>query len=279
MTTAAKATSPDRDLEGRIAVVLGAGSIGAGWGIGKAISLLYARAGAHVVAVDREPSAAQETRELIRQEGGSAEAVAVDVSDDDGLIACLAAVGAAHDGIDVLYFNVGIGKAGPSTETSAADWRRISDANLTALHLAATTVIPGMRARRRGVILATSSIAGMRDVGYPHLAYGATKAALIQYLRLLAVENAPYGIRANTIVPGLIDTPRIEKTVAGSYAGGLERMKAVRASQCPLGRMGTAFDVAEAALFLASDRASYVTGTELLVDGGLAATARGPAPG
>ncbi|MCJ2126968.1 SDR family NAD(P)-dependent oxidoreductase [Methylobacterium sp. J-077] len=279
MTTAAKATSPDRDLEGRVAVVLGAGSIGAGWGIGKAISLLYARAGAHVVAVDREPSAAQETRELIRQDGGSAEAVAVDVSDDDGLVACLAAVGAAHGGIDVLYFNVGIGKAGPSTETSAVDWRRISDANLTALHLAATTVIPGMRARRRGVILATSSIAGMRDVGYPHLAYGATKAALIQYLRLLAVENAPYGIRANTIVPGLIDTPRIEKTVAGSYAGSLERMKAVRASQCPLGRMGTAFDVAEAALFLASDRASYVTGTELLVDGGLAATARGPAPG
>ncbi|MCJ2118458.1 SDR family oxidoreductase [Methylobacterium sp. J-001] len=279
MTTAAKATSLDRDLEGRVAVVLGAGSIGAGWGIGKAISLLYARAGAHVVAVDREPSAAQETRELIRQEGGSAEAVAVDVSDDDGLVACLAAVGAAQGGIDVLYFNVGIGKAGPSTETSAADWRRISDANLTALHLAATTVIPGMRARRRGVILATSSIAGMRDVGYPHLAYGATKAALIQYLRLLAVENAPYGIRANTIVPGLIDTPRIEKTVAGSYTGGLERIKAVRASQCPLGRMGTAFDVAEAALFLASDRASYVTGTELLVDGGLAATARGPAPG
>ena len=279
MTTAAKATTPDRELEGRVAVVLGAGSIGAGWGIGKAICTLYARAGAHVVAVDREPAAAQETRDLILQEGGSAEAVSVDVSNDEGLVACLAAAGAAYGGIDILYFNVGIGKAGPSTETTVADWRRISDANLTALHLAATTVVPAMRERRRGVILATASIAGLRDVGYPHLAYGATKAALIQYLRLLAVENAPYGIRANTIVPGLIDTPRIEKTVAGAYEGGLERMKAVRASQCPLGRMGTAFDVAEAALFLASDRASYVTGTELLIDGGLAATARGPAPG
>jgi NAD(P)-dependent dehydrogenase (short-subunit alcohol dehydrogenase family) len=279
MMPAETTTPPGRDLEGRVAVVLGAGSIGAGWGIGKAICLLYARAGAHVVAADRDLSAAQETRDLILREGGSAEAVCVDVSDDDGLAAGLAAAGAARGGIDILYFNVGIGKAGPSTETSAAEWRRISDANLTALHLAATTVLPDMRARRRGVILATASIAGLRDVGYPHLAYGATKAALIQYLRLLAVENAPYGIRANTIVPGLIDTPRIEKTVAGAYAGGLDRMKALRASQCPLGRMGTAFDVAEAALFLASDRAAYVTGTELLIDGGLAATARGPAPG
>lgn len=279
MMPAETMTAPGRDLAGRVAVVLGAGSIGAGWGIGKAICLLYARAGAHVVAADRDLSAAQETRDLILREGGSAEAVCVDVSDDDGLVAGLAAAGAARGGIDILYFNVGIGKAGPSTETSAAEWRRISDANLTALHVAATAVLPGMRARRRGVILATASIAGLRDVGYPHLAYGATKAALIQYLRLLAVENAPYGIRANTIVPGLIDTPRIEKTVAGAYAGGLDRMKALRASQCPLGRMGTAFDVAEAALFLASDRAAYVTGTELLIDGGLAATARGPAPG
>jgi NAD(P)-dependent dehydrogenase (short-subunit alcohol dehydrogenase family) len=276
MMPAETTTPPGRDLEGRLAVVLGAGSIGAGWGIGKAICLLYARAGAHVVAADRDLSAAQETRDLILREGGSAEAVCVDVSDDDGLAAGLAAAGAARGGIDILYFHVGIGKAGPSTETSAAEWRRISDANLTALHLAATTVLPAMRARRRGVILATASIAGLRDVGYPHLAYGATKAALIQYLRLLAVENAPHGIRANTIVPGLIDTPRIEQTVANAYAGGLARMKALRASQCPLGRMGTAFDVAEAALFLASDRAAYVTGTELLVDGGLAATARGP---
>jgi NAD(P)-dependent dehydrogenase (short-subunit alcohol dehydrogenase family) len=276
MSAAETAPIPARDLEGRVAVVLGAGSIGAGWGIGRAIGLLYARAGAHVVAADRDRSSAEETRDLILGEGGSAEAAEVDVSDDTGLAACLTAAGAARSGIDILYFNVGIGKAGPSTETSAADWRRIADANLTALHVAATTVLPGMRARRRGVILATSSIAGLRDVGYPHLAYGATKAALIQYLRLLAVENAPYGIRANTIVPGLIDTPRIEQTVANAYAGGLARMKALRASQCPLGRMGTAFDVAEAALFLASDRAAYVTGTELLVDGGLAATARGP---
>ncbi len=282
-----------RDLEGRIAVVLGGGSIGPGWGIGKAVSLLFAQAGATVVVADRDLASAQETCRLIAQEsdireggtregdarqaGTPAEAIALDVTDDAALAGALDAVIARHGRIDVLYFNVGIGKAGPSGETSPADWRRICDANLTALHLAAATVLPPMRARGRGVILATSSIAGLRDVGYPHLAYGTTKAAVIQYLRLLAVENAPYGIRANTLIPGLIDTPRIEKTVAGAYgAADLDRMKALRAGQCPLGRMGTAFDVAEAALFLASDRAAYITGTELLVDGGLAATTRQP---
>lgn len=265
------------ELQDRVAVVLGGGSIGPGWGIGKAISVAFARAGADVVVADRDLSAAQETLDLIIADGGTGTAVAVDVADDVALSACLERVLSEKGRVDILYFNVGIGKAGPSVDTSAADWRRISDANLTALHVVATKVLPTMRAQGSGVILATSSIAGMREVGYPHLAYGATKAALIHYLRLLAVENAPFGIRANTVVPGLIDTPRIEKTVASSYGGaGLEAMKAARAAQCPLGRMGTAFDVAEAALFLASDRAAYITGTELLVDGGLAATTRRP---
>lgn len=265
------------DLAGRVAVVLGGGSVGPGWGIGKAVSTAFARAGAHVAVADRDVAAAQETCDLIAGEGGTAAAHALDVMNDDALATTLHGVIAAQGRIDVLYFNVGIGKAGPSLETSPAAWRQISDANLTALHVAASTVLPSMRARGKGVILATSSIAGLRDVGYPHLAYGSTKAAMIQYLRLLAVENAPFGIRANTIIPGLIDTPRIEKTVAGAYgAGDLARMKARRAAQCPLGRMGTAFDVAEAALFLACDRAAYITGTELLVDGGLAATTRQP---
>ncbi|GGF71499.1 dehydrogenase [Azorhizobium oxalatiphilum] len=265
------------ELQDRVAVVLGGGSIGPGWGIGKAVSVAFAKAGARVVVADRDLPSAEETCTLIADEGGVGSAVALDVADDAALVSVLQDVLATHGRIDVLYFNVGIGKAGPSMDTSPADWRRICDANLTALHVAATTVLPAMRAQQRGVILATSSIAGLRDVGFPHLAYGSTKAAVIQYLRLLAVENAPFGVRANTIIPGLIDTPRIEKTVAGSYGGAsLAAMKSLRAAQCPLGRMGTAFDVAEAALFLASDRASYVTGTELLVDGGLAATTRQP---
>lgn len=266
-------STPSAELAGRVAVVLGGGSIGPGWGIGKAISMLFARAGAKVAVCDRELAAAKETCDLIHGEGGDAQARGLDVTDDTALVGALQQVVDQHGRIDVLYFNVGIGKAGPSVATSAADWRRICDANLAALHVATTSVLPVMQAARRGVILATSSIAGIRDVGYPHLAYGSTKAAMIQYLRLLAVEYAPYGIRANTIIPGLIDTPRIEKTVANAYgSASLAEMKERRASQCPLGRMGTGFDVAEAALFLASDRAAYITGTELLIDGGLAAT-------
>lgn len=264
-----------RELQGKIAVVLGGGSIGPGWGIGKAICAAYARAGAVVVVADRDLSAAKETAALIDGEGGQAVAVSVDVTDDAGLKTTLQDVVDREGRVDILYCNVGLGKAGPSEATLPEEWRRISDANLTSLHVATSTVLPAMRSRRSGVILTTSSIAGIRDVGYAHLAYGATKAAAIHFMRLLAIENAPFGIRANTIVAGLIDTPRIEKTLANSYGDRtIEEMKAARASQPPLGRMGTAFDIAEAALFLSCDKASYITGTELLVDGGLAATVR-----
>lgn len=267
----------DAELADRVAVVLGGGSIGPGWGIGKAVSVLFAQAGAKVVVCDQDLAAAQDTCDLILVDDGTATAIGFDVTDDTALIDALGRVLDEHGRIDILYFNVGIGKAGPSVATSPADWRRICDANLAALHVATTSVLPAMQAARRGVILATASIAGIRDVGYPHLAYGSTKAAMIQYLRLLAVEYAPHGIRANTIIPGLIDTPRIEKTVGNAYgSASLAEMKELRVSQCPLRRMGTAFDVAEAALFLASNRAAYITGTELLVDGGLAATTRQP---
>lgn len=263
------------ELSGRVAVVLGAGSLGEGIGIGKAIALAFAGAGAHVAAFDVDLAAAQETARLCEEAGGRAEAGAVDVLDDAALTAAIADVAERHGRIDVLHCNVGLGKAGPSAATSAADWRRIADANLTSLHVATSAVVPVMSARGGGVVLATSSIAGLRDVGYPHLAYGATKAAAIHFMRLFAIEHAAAGIRANTVIAGLIDTPRIRKTLASSYGGrSFDEARAARAAQVPLARMGTAEDVADAALFLASDRAAYITGTELLVDGGLAATVR-----
>ncbi|MGY6634735.1 MAG: SDR family NAD(P)-dependent oxidoreductase [Alkalilacustris sp.] len=266
------------DLKGRVAVVLGAGSIAEGVGIGRAIAIDFARHGARVIAADRDAAAAAETVAAIAGEGHSARAARVDVCDDAGLSAMLAAVARDEGRIDILHCNVGLGRSGPSEATTPADWRRFSDANLTALHVAAQAVLPGMRARRSGVILITSTIAAIRDVGYPHLAYGATKAAAIQFARLLAAEVAGDGIRVNAIVAGLIDTPRIAVTLATAYGGMTEaEMRARRHAQCPMGRMGSAWDVAHAATFLASDRAGYITGTELVVDGGLSGSIRQPA--
>jgi NAD(P)-dependent dehydrogenase (short-subunit alcohol dehydrogenase family) len=266
-------------LAGQVALVLGAGSIGEGVGIGRAIAIDFARAGAAVVAADRDGCSAEETAAMIRAEGGAAEAAFIDVLDDDALVGLCRDVERRQGRIDVLQCNVGLGKSGPSAATSPEEWRRIADANLTALHVAAQAVLPGMRERRGGVILITSSIAGIRDVGYPHLAYGATKAAAIQFGRLLAAENAGWGIRVNTIVAGLIDTPRIATTLRAAYGGTSEaEMRALRHAQCPLGRMGTSWDVAHAATFLASKRAAYITGTEIVVDGGLSTTIRQNAP-
>lgn len=266
-----------RILANYVAVVLGGGTVGPGWGIGKAICNAYAESGAFVIVADQDIGSANATVDTIREHGDRADAYEVDVTDDEQMADTLKSVEQSHGRIDILHCNVGIGKAGPSANTTSADWRKIADANLTSLHVASNLVLPGMRARRKGVILTTSSIAAIRDVGFAHLAYGATKAAAIQYMRLVAIENASYGIRANSIIAGLIDTPRIENTLVNSYGNvSLDGLKSKRASQCPLGRMGTAFEVANAAVFLASNKASYITGIDLVVDGGLSATVKSP---
>ncbi len=259
-------------LDGRTALVIGGGSIAPGIGIGRAIALAYAREGARVAVADVDAEAAAETAHLVRAAGGEAEPVVIDVTDDASIVHGIAEATAWLGRVDVLHNNVGLGKAGDPAATSAAEWRRIQDANVTALHVSAQAVLPAMMARRSGVILTTSSIAGLRHVGYPHLAYATTKAAAIHFTRMLALDYARFGIRANTIVAGLIDTPRIALTLGATYAAaGGGDMRARRAAVVPLGRMGTAQDVAEAAVFLASDRAAFVTGTELVVDGGLSA--------
>lgn len=261
-------------LEGKVALILGGGSIGAGIGIGRAICMAFAREGARVVVADRDPGAAQETADLC----DGASAVAVDVSEDAALSATIEKVARNHGRLDILHCNVGLGLAGPSNETTPKTWRRIADVNLTSLHVATQAALPAMRAGGGGVVLVTSSIAGIRDVGFPHIAYGATKAAAIHFVRLFAMEHADKNIRANAIVAGLIDTLRIASTLTNAYGTrDLEEMKDARASQVPLGRMGTSEDIAEAAVFLVSDRASYITGTELVVDGGLSNTVRQPA--
>jgi NAD(P)-dependent dehydrogenase (short-subunit alcohol dehydrogenase family) len=258
-------------LENRVVVVTGAGSVAPGWGIGKACSVNYARAGARVVAVDISAEAARETAAIIESEGGQCMALAADVSDPQAVSAMAREIRAAWGSIDVLHHNVGIGKVGGPTDIAFDDWQRVQSVNVDSLFHLSRAVLPDMRRQNRGVILATSSVAGIRYVGYPHLAYSVTKAATIHFIKMLALEHAGLGIRCNTIVAGLIDTPRIAQTVAKQFSDDLDAARAARARQVPMQKMGDAWDVANAALFLASDEARYITGTELVVDGGLTA--------
>jgi len=260
-------------LRNRVCVVIGGGSIAPGWGIGKAITAAYAREGAMVVVADINVDSAEETAALVRGAGASAVAYEVDVTVDKSIADLIGNIHREFGVIDVLHNNVGLAKSGDPGLTSAKEWRWIQDGNVTALHIAAQLVLPQMKQRRKGVILTTSSIAAQRHLGYSSLAYATTKAAALHFTKTLAIEYASYGIRANTIIAGLIDTPRIQINLKGAYTGcTIEEMRTRRHRVVPLGRMGDAWDVAEAAVFLASDRARYITGTELVVDGGLSAT-------
>jgi len=253
-----------------VVFVAGGGSAGPGWSIGRAACVTYARQGARVCVADRDAASAEETTALIHAEGGEAVTLIGDVALEADVLRLFAEAKAHFGPIDVLHHNVGIGKTGGPMETSAEDLDHIHSVNVRSLLLSSQQVLPGMVARGGGSIIAISSVAGMRYVGYPHLAYSVTKAAVAQFMRMVAQQYAPHGIRANTVVPGLIDTPRIATTVAKMFSDtSLDEARAARARQVPLGRMGTAWDVAHAAVFLASDEAGYITGVELPVDGGL----------
>ena len=255
-------------LQGRVALVLGAGSCGPGWGNGKAAAVLYAREGARVVAVDFREDAAEETCAIILREGGEAIACVADVTSSAALAGVVARTQAAFGRLDVLHNNVGITVMGDPIEVAEEDWRRALDVNLTSAFLACKHVLPVMLEQGRGAIVNISSIAAEVVTDYPYFSYYASKAGLNQFTRALAIQYAARGIRANAIMPGLIDTPLIYSQIAGSH-GDCETMVTARHAKSPTKRMGTAWDVAHAALFLASDEAQYVNGVCLPVDGGL----------
>ena len=261
----------ERKLQGRVALILGAGTSAPGVSIGKACSIAMARAGAQVAALDLKIEAAKETVSDIRAEGGEAIAYAADVANTDQMQSAIDAVMKDWGRIDILQINAGIGKVGGPEDTSVEDWERIQKVNVDSILIASKLVCPIMVKQGGGSIIGVSSVAGMRYLGYPHLAYSVTKAAVIHFLKMLAQQYAGQGIRANTIVPGLIDTPRIQKNVSKVFdtAGDMEKTRAARDRQVPMGRMGTPWEIASVATFLASDDASYVTGTEIVVDGGL----------
>jgi NAD(P)-dependent dehydrogenase (short-subunit alcohol dehydrogenase family) len=259
-------------LKGKTAMVVGAGSIGPGWGNGKATAVTFARQGAKVFCVDRNAAAAEETVKLITGEGGNAAAFTADVSRASEVEAMVAACLKAYGRIDVLDNNVGIAEMGSVVEVSEAEWDRVFAVNLKSAFLAMKHVIPVMQKQGGGSIINISSIASIRHLGISYVSYGTSKAAMNQMTRTTAVEFARDHVRVNTILPGLMKTPMVEHSagLAASYAkGDVEAMWRARDAQVPMGHMGDAWDVANAALFLASDESKYVTGLELVVDGGV----------
>lgn len=265
-------------MDGRRVVVIGAGSVGPGLGNGKAAAMLYAREGARVLAVDRSAEAAEETVRLIREEGGDALPFAGDMTEPAAARAAVAEAGRAFGGLDVLHFNIGTSTRAGVTETDPEDWARVFRVNLDAALHATQAALPALERSGRGAIVYIASVAALRGVGYPYAAYEASKAALLRFSKTVALEYAARGVRANTVVPGLIDTPHVAAHVARPDAD-LDALARDRAALAPMGRQGSAWDVAEAALFLASDAAGYVTGIDLIVDGGLSCAGPGaPAP-
>jgi NAD(P)-dependent dehydrogenase (short-subunit alcohol dehydrogenase family) len=257
-------------LADRVALVFGAGSVGPGWGNGKASAVAYARAGAKVVCVDINRSAAEETVGIIRGEGGTAEALACDVTRLLEVEDVVARTTSLFGPVDILHNNVGHAKMGGPPDLSEDEWRREMDLNVTGMFLACKVVIPTMQARGKGVITNISSAAGIRYVGYPYTSYYAAKGAVNQFTVGVALQYARDGIRCNAILPGLMDTPLIYQQISVQYASPDDMVKA-RHEAAPMGRMGTGWDVANAAVFLASDEAGYINAVCLPVDGGFTA--------
>ena len=255
-------------MNGKVVLVFGAGSARAGWSNGAAAAVLYAREGACVVAADISPDAAHATRSLIEAEGGEAIASTADVTKSADIAATVAQTMAAYGRIDVLHNNVGVTIMGGPVELSEEAWQRGLDLNLSSAFLACKHVLPVMLAQGSGAVVNISSSASLRINDYPYPSYSASKAGLNHLTRALAIQYAAQGIRVNAVLPGVMDTPLIYAQISGQYAD-TTAMVAARNARSPTGKMGDAWDVAHAALFLASDEAKYINGVCLPVDGGL----------
>ncbi len=258
-------------LDGRVALVVGGGQTsGESVGNGRATALLFAREGAHVVVADRDEASALATVEQIRELGGAASAVTVDVTDEARIVDMVEAAKAVTGRIDVLHNNVGASiSAGdaPVTEITVEGFDAVFALNLRSMVLTCKHVLPVMRSQGSGAIVNISSTAAIFD--YRNIAYKTSKAGVNALTGSLAISNAEYGIRVNAIMPGLINTPMAIESRVRLQGADRDAVTAARDSQVPLGgKMGTAWDIARAALFLASDEASFVTGVVLTVDGG-----------
>ena len=257
-------------LRNKVALVTGAGAVGPGWGNGKATAVLFAREGAKIFGVDINLSAVEETRSIIQQEGGACTVMKVDVSNPDEVKPMVNQCLKTYGRIDILHNNVGIVVLGGPVETSEETWDRVMAINLKSMFLTCKYTLPHMERQGGGVIINIASVAAIRYTNIPYITYYASKAGILGLTQGIALQYADKNIRANSILPGLMDTPLIREPLKDFYADGdIQKMIEIRDKKCPTGKMGDAWDVAHAALFLASDEAKYITGAQIVVDGGL----------
>lgn len=261
-------------LDEKVVIVVGAGASGEGMSNGRAAAISYARSGAKVVAIDANAASLAETQAAVEAAGGRCAAFVADVTSAERVRAAIEFARDSFGGaIDVLHNNVGVIRPGGPVDLDEADWDWAVATNLKPLFLTCKYTIPIMEAQRRGVITNIGSIAGLRYTGAPMLAYSTTKGAIPAFTRSVALQYACVGIRANCLHPGAIDTPMQHEASRSTYGkaygeADLATLKARREAAIPLGRLGSPFEVAAVAVFLASDDASYITGSEIMADGG-----------
>lgn len=262
------------DLQGKVALIMGCGAVAQGWGNGRATAMLMARQGARVFGTDLVLENAKETQRVLAQEGYEADVVACDSTNAEQVRQTVEACMARHGRIDILVNNVGLSQPGGPVDMDEAVWDAQMQVNLKGAFLTCKYVLPIMKRQGGGAVVNVSSVAGLRYVGKPQVAYAAAKAGLMHFTRTTAVIHAPDNIRLNCVVPGLMHTPLIEG-LASKYANGdTDGFIAHRNNQVPMRHMGEGWDTAHAVLFLAADESRYVTGTEIVVDGGLVAATR-----
>ncbi|KAF2432217.1 short chain dehydrogenase [Tothia fuscella] len=260
-------------LKGKIVLLTGIGQTGDPnmWGNGAATARIFCGNGAKVFGCDVRLESAQATQKRLVAEFGpeSCQVLAADVTKSTDVQALVDACMEKHGRIDVLVNNVGLSMKGGPADMDEATWDAQTNVNLKSVYLCCNKVLPIMEKQAKGAVINISSVAGMRYIGKPQVAYSATKAAIIQFTKVTAVLYADKGVRLNTVVPGLMHTPLVS-VLADKYAGGdLEGLIKTRNAQVPMGRMGSSFDVANAVVFLSSDNANYITGQKLVVDGAI----------
>jgi len=259
-------------LEGKVAIVTGAGSVGPGWGNGRATAVRFAEEGASVMAVDREEGSLRETLERATAASGAIVTHLCDVIDSESVAAMVRACVGKWGRIDVLVNNVGGSARGGPVEMAEDLWDAQVDSNLKSVFLACKHVLPVMEKQGSGAIVNIASTSGLRWTGAAQVAYAATKAGVIQLSRVVALQYASRGIRVNSVVPGQLHTPMVEARLAKQRSGGdVKALLEERRKRIPLAIEGDGRDTANAVLFLASDEARFVTGTEIVVDGGMIA--------